>query len=367
MAWTEKYVTDAGAGAADGTSLANAWSWATMLTTLAAGQRANVQGAITRTTNTDAFTNAGTATTPIAIRGINATAGDLEANGRTAGGALVTTNFPVVTYTTGGLTIPNGTNCEHVSFTSAKAGATLTAGSFSLLRRCTVANTHASSVSAIGYSYTQTSTATTDCDFSCASSNTSAKALSAAGEITNSLIIGTASGAACFSSSGLFTLTNCMLRGGNAGAVCGSAGEVRNCSFRDITTSYVDNTASNALISLTNNVAWGTNSGANQRWYNSTTSVRPNYQKSNFVGNMAQTDANLGDWYVYNQTTLTADPFTSSTILTLNTTAGGGAAVRAVGYPANLDGGAWQHADSASSGGVTSPAPAIGAEGITVF
>jgi hypothetical protein len=115
MAFTEKYVTNSGAGTADGSSLANAWSWATMLTSLSAGQRANVQGAITRTTSSDVFTNAGTAANPMGLRGINSTLDDLEANGRTRGGALVTTNFPVITYTTGNLTLPGPMVLEHLS------------------------------------------------------------------------------------------------------------------------------------------------------------------------------------------------------------------------------------------------------------
>ncbi len=59
--------------------------------------------------------------------------------------------------------------------------------------------------------------------------------------------------------------------------------------------------------------------------------------------------------------TLTADPFTSSTNLSLNATAGGGAAVKAVGFPGAfldgtttgyLDGGAVQHQDSGGSAGM---------------
>ncbi len=145
MAFTERYVTSAGAGAADGTSEANAWSWATMLTTAAAGHRVNLKGSVSRTTTTDAFTNSGTSTNPIWIRGYNSTIGDLVDLGRTNGsGALVTTNFPVLSYTTGRLnmgTNPNFSIWENISFTGANTLACVTLGNDSIIRRCKILQT----------------------------------------------------------------------------------------------------------------------------------------------------------------------------------------------------------------------------------
>jgi len=354
MAWTERYVTNSGAGAADGTSLANAWSWATMLTSLSSGQRANVQGTISRTTASDTFTNAGTAAAPISIRGINSSDGDLDANGRTRGGALVTTNFPVVTYTTGGLTLPNYMVAEAVSFTSARTGSTVTAGNNGVLRRCKFANTHASSASAIGLTSGSNTTIVDDCDATCASSSSSASAFSGTNLVLlRSLATGNTSGAGCINGGGgNQTLIACVFRDAGYGYVTSGSGELWACSFRNITNTYISQGVANGPISMQNCVAWG--SGGSSKWYNSTTSVRHQFQCANFLGNFGASDTNEGDWPVYGEVALSADPFTSSSDLTLNDTAGGGADVKAAGYPAYLDGGAWQ-SQAASGGGLFLP------------
>ncbi len=140
MALTERYVNDAGSGSADGSSEANAMSFATftdyMVTggsfTAAAGDRFNIKGAITsRTTTTDTWLNGGTATSPVIIRGYNSTIGDLTTLARTNGnGALVTTNYPTLTYTTGGITITGSfIIVEALSITSARTQATVTTNS----------------------------------------------------------------------------------------------------------------------------------------------------------------------------------------------------------------------------------------------
>lgn len=108
MALTERYVSALAGGGGDG-SVGTPWTWAEMLTTAAAGDRCNVKadGTYARTTDTDAFTNAGTISSPILVRGYTTTPGDGNqgrANGGT--GALVTTHMPSITYTTGNLT-PN--------------------------------------------------------------------------------------------------------------------------------------------------------------------------------------------------------------------------------------------------------------------
>jgi len=350
MAFTEKYVTNAGAGAADGTSLANAWSWATMLTSLSAGQRANVQGAITRTTSSDTFANVGTAANPIAIRGINSTLNDLEANGRTRGGALVTTNFPVITYTTGSLTLPVAMLCEHIKVSSARSGATLVSTSGStFLRRVVSENTHASSATATGVDFRSTSTAI-DCDFSCASSSTSAAALSQATAgtcVRNCLLTGNTSGCGCVNSSNVLFLIGCVFRDAGFGVSAGTAAvTIIGGSFRNITNIYLRGTYRDLL----NNVAWGV--GGSSQWFSNAGVVTINNQSNNFIGNMGVADADEGNWPTCYETTLTADPFVSSTDLTLNNTSGGGALVRAAGYPAYLDGGAWQHQDAGGGGGM---------------
>lgn len=355
MAFVEKYVTNSGAGAADGSSLANAWSWATMLTSLTAGQRANVQGAITRTTATDTFTNGGSSSNPIAIRGISSTLGDLQSNGRVAGGALVTTGFPVVTYTTGGFTIPTFGIMESMSFTSARTTSTVLSGNANItILRCVIRNTHATSATSVGLSLTGSNLLVIDCDISADSSSSSAIAVSLTAStcpmILRSLITGNTSGAGCMTLGNLAVVYGCSFRDAGFGitATANAASMIIGNSFRNISGVYIKPSVSQRLIA--NNVAWGV--GGSSQWYQSAGTVLENNQLYNFVGNMGVADADLGNWLNQNGVTLTADPFTSSTDLTLNNTSGGGALVRAAGYPAYLDGGAWQHQDSGSGGGM---------------
>lgn len=360
MAFTEKYVTNSGAGAADGSSLANAWSWATMLTTLAAGQRANVQGAITRTGLLDVFSNVGTAANPMSIRGINSTPGDLEANGRTRGGALITTNFPVVTYTTGRLVIPAGTLFEHMSITSARSGYGLDIPSSSYIRRCVSANTHASGSACAGINLGGSAE---DCDFSCISSSSTAYAVTGGLFIHNCLISGTNSGCGGILAGVQAKIIGCMIRDVSFGIVAQGYTDAVLCAFRNITGAYVKNTGNHVRVS--NSVAWG--SGGSSQWYNSGGTTVMHCQFNNFIGNMGAADADEGNWPVYNETALTADPFTSSADLTLNNTAGGGAVVRGAGYPAYIDGGAWQHQDAAAGGGIVVPTSNFGGESCRIL
>lgn len=98
MAYTERYVSVLGGGLHDGTSEANAWTLAEMLTNIVAGERGNIiSGAYSSIA--DALTNTGTVVSLIAIRGYTSTIGDLEGQGRNADGSLDTTNFPVITVT----------------------------------------------------------------------------------------------------------------------------------------------------------------------------------------------------------------------------------------------------------------------------
>lgn len=349
MAYTERYVTNSGAGSADGSSLANAWSWATMLTTAAAGDSCNIQGAITRTTSTDAFTNAGATANPMRIRGINATVGDLDPPTRSAGGALTTTNFAVVTYTTGKLTLPAFMVADPgLSFVSAIAGITVTAGAGDIFRGGKYANTHATSGSSNGLDTTAGSCSVTMCDFTTASSSANAQAAVAnSSPFTDCLFTGP-SGGGCVTAGSRCTFIRCDFRDAASGITSvGNFATVENCSFRNITNNYINNSTAGP-VTVRDCIAWG--NGGTSKFYNSTTSVRVMAQQNNAVGNMGAGDTNPGNWPVIGQITITADPFTSSTNLTLNSTAGGGAACKAAGTRGQ-DLGAWQTA--ASAGGIS--------------
>lgn len=95
MSWSEKYVSVAGAGAHDGSSEANAWTFAEALAAYSTGQRINVKAGTYAFGAGDAlFGTAGTTTAPIWWRGYNTTIGDIDSNN-----ALTK---PVATFTGGG-------------------------------------------------------------------------------------------------------------------------------------------------------------------------------------------------------------------------------------------------------------------------
>lgn len=152
MAITEKYVNNAGAGAHDGSNDANAFSWAEMITDINAGSKAgnryNVKqdGTYSRTTTADTLSAGGSATSPVIIRGYKTAIGDCYL-GRSSvkGGSLDTTNMPVITYTTVGLTLGTWTILEGFNIASAKTGATITPNNDNIIRGCKVVNSSTAS------------------------------------------------------------------------------------------------------------------------------------------------------------------------------------------------------------------------------
>ncbi len=162
---TTRWVTDAGAGDGLGGNEANAMSYANftdyMVTggsfTAAPGDIFNIIGAITgRTTTSDAWVNGGNATSPVVVKGV-VSGGATAYGGRTNGnGALITTNFPTISYTTGTLNITgNFIIIEALSITSANTsatGGTLKLGGTDVyVTRCAITNssTNANAVAII--------------------------------------------------------------------------------------------------------------------------------------------------------------------------------------------------------------------------
>jgi hypothetical protein len=139
VAFTERYVSVAGAGAHDGTSEANAWTLAEAITNAVAGQRVNIkagsysQGAATLPVGTPA--------SYLVWRGYNSAIGDLDAQGRNSNGTLNTTNFPAITVT-GIIVVGDYSPVQNLSFTGALSS-TLLGGvnpdGWSLIR-CSVVN-----------------------------------------------------------------------------------------------------------------------------------------------------------------------------------------------------------------------------------
>ncbi len=140
---------------ANSTNPATPASWATMLTTAAAGDRVNIKndGSYNFTTTTQSFTNSGTATSPIWLRGYSSTVTD-GYQGRTGtNGALVTTNMPQILYTTGRLNnlSPTFFIYDSLNITSAASTGSIIMGPDSVMRACKVSNsgTNAASVGVI--------------------------------------------------------------------------------------------------------------------------------------------------------------------------------------------------------------------------
>lgn len=139
MAFTERYVSVAGAGAHDGTSAANAWTLAEAITAApAAGTRVNVlKGTYANTTTSRALSLAGTTTAPIWWRGYDTTIGDIDLD--------PSLTRPQITFTTGTLTI-GGTHQIVTCLDIAGAGATrqvLASGANLFVRRVRIENTNA--------------------------------------------------------------------------------------------------------------------------------------------------------------------------------------------------------------------------------
>ncbi len=148
MAWTERYCRADAAGGGDGTTNTNsgangAWTLAEAIANVAAGHRVNVKaGTYANTTTNRTFSTAGTAASPIWWRGFNSAIGDLDTDWSTAP--------PLITFTTGQLTLSGGHNVySNLSITSqatAASGAVVASGGV-WLDRVRIENTAANSAS----------------------------------------------------------------------------------------------------------------------------------------------------------------------------------------------------------------------------
>lgn len=216
MALTDYYVTDAGAGSGDGSSIANAMSYSRftdyMVTggsfTAAPGDRFNIIGAITgRTTTTDIWVNGGSSTSPVVVRGWTS-GGATAYAGRTNGnGPLITTNFPTITYTTGRINVTGAwILIECLSVTGNPTSALITLGAEGTAKSCYVSNS-STNAGATGIAGNTAGDTVFDCDalLTGASGGANAISVQAAGAVADScrvnVVSSTAAGIACNSSS----------------------------------------------------------------------------------------------------------------------------------------------------------------------
>jgi hypothetical protein len=120
MAFTERYVTVAGAGAHDGTSEANAWTFAEMIAA-APGAHFRINIKAGSYSSGAATLPSGAANAPNIFRGYNSTIGDLDGSGRADNQELDVTNFPVLTLT-GLLVLGIGNVLQNLSITGSVSG-----------------------------------------------------------------------------------------------------------------------------------------------------------------------------------------------------------------------------------------------------
>jgi hypothetical protein len=177
VAITERYVRQDAAGGGDGTTDANsgangAFTWAEMITdinTPRAGYRYNVKYSATKysLSATTTLTGDGTTTAPNIIRGFNSTPGDLDAVGRSSGGALDTTNFPWIEYNSTYYLNAGGADylvIQNLKVTGARSGSLLSSSATGgAIVRCYVENTQ-NNAAAGGVILQATNGGIVDCD-----------------------------------------------------------------------------------------------------------------------------------------------------------------------------------------------------------
>ena len=122
MALTIRYVSVSGGGAHDGTSEADAWTWAEMKANYSNGQHIYVKAGTYSFTSSEAFTLIAGTTTPVIFEGYSSTPGD----GWTSGSAhnadlsIDDTNFPVLDFAGSGIGIDINTNAQYHVFVNFK-------------------------------------------------------------------------------------------------------------------------------------------------------------------------------------------------------------------------------------------------------
>jgi hypothetical protein len=154
-AWTDRYVSVAGAGSHDGTTEGNAFTLAEAIADAAtphAGYRYNViAGTYANTTTSRAFAGAGSTTAPIWWRGYKTTAGDLD-DGHTVARSLQDgVNLPLITFSTGQMTVAGAyqifSNLDITSATTTANGAVYLTGGNIRVQDSRIENTAANSAS----------------------------------------------------------------------------------------------------------------------------------------------------------------------------------------------------------------------------
>ncbi len=163
---TERYVTSTGTDTyANSTNSATPMSLTTALANAVAGDRINVKAATySQTTTTNTVTNSGTITSPIIFRGYSSSIADGNLGRTNGNGALVTTNMPSITYTTGRMnTTATFILWESINFSGAPSNPVLSLPGNSAARNCKAVNS-STNASAVGITATGNNAIIFDCD-----------------------------------------------------------------------------------------------------------------------------------------------------------------------------------------------------------
>lgn len=171
---TERYVSSAGGGAHDGTTEADAFTWAEMITDLntpRAGYRYNVKGNISLSATTT-LTGDGSTTSPNIIRGYSSTIGDAYL-GRSSGGALNVSSMPTIAYDATFRLNASGSDfliIQDLVITANNSGIAVTIGADSYVINCKVTQA-STNVAAAGIDLgTATGSRVINCDVATAAS-----------------------------------------------------------------------------------------------------------------------------------------------------------------------------------------------------
>lgn len=214
---TTKYVTVTGAGAKNGTDAANAWDWATMLTSAAAGDDILIQEGTYSLSSSSTFSNSGTSTSPIRLRGAKADWTPLTPT-RTNAGPLSTANMPVIAFDGASLNQKTWSIIECLKITGNVNNSLISQGVSSVMRGCVVeTSSTGSSARCISLS---TGGGAIDCDFAKTGASGTSAVVSlggANGRLIDCRILGGATTAYGVQVTAVGTISGCLIVAKNHG------------------------------------------------------------------------------------------------------------------------------------------------------
>lgn len=350
MAWTERYVTAAGAGAHDGTSEANAWTLAEAQANAVAGHRVNIKNDAYSLTTDLTFADGTDNHTFIILRGYNSTIGDLDTPSFDSEGKLETTNMPGISNGTYKFALGDYNMACNLNFTSAnvsfgEGGLGSNQDSGTVIFNCKVSNSGSNGNANVIEGDNECTVAF--CDLICTGA-TSGQMITGDTGLT---VIGTrlqndsstSADSAIFANGGYLVVSHCAMAGYGNGVEINSLASafmlVTNSSFAvegDAVKLPNSVGTTTAPILLSHNVAFGFSA-----WINNAYSGTDNAGVVELFNALpsSPTRTGTGDSHVVGEVTLSSSPFTDSANddLTLNSTDSAGILCQDAGIRQNMD------------------------------